>query len=98
MSLSKMGKSAKKWLLSALTLLRNTPQSRFYEMGMTQDEAREMRIRNLSDLTQAAVAAGDKAEARRLYDEFRAAALARSPEQVGRMEAEQRKRIFGGGR
>lgn len=59
------------------------------------DQQRENRIEALSRKVKEAHAAGDKLETRRLFEEFRAAVLARSPEQIARMEAEMQKRIQG---
>ncbi len=67
-------------------------------MSSRSDELREERIAVLAQLVREAQAAGDKAETRRLYDEYKAAALARSPEQVALLEAELHQRIFGGDR
>lgn len=67
-------------------------------MSMQGDQLREDRIEVLSRMVKEAHAAGDKLETRRLFDEFRAAVLARSPEQVARMEAELHKRIGEGDR
>jgi len=50
------------------------------------DQRREARIRALRRLLNREYAAGNKDEARRLLQEFNAAILARSPEQVERME------------
>jgi len=50
------------------------------------DQRREARIRSLRRLLNREYAAGNKDEARRLLQEFNAAILARSPEQVERME------------
>jgi len=50
------------------------------------DRLREARIRALRRLLNREYAAGNKDEARRLLQEFNAAILARSPEQVERME------------
>ena len=61
------------------------------------DLQREERIASLSQMVKEAHAAGDKLETRRLFNEFRAEVLARSPEQVARMEAELNQRIYGGG-
>jgi len=50
------------------------------------DQRREARIRALKLLLNREYAAGNRDEARRLWREFNAAILARSPEQVKRME------------
>lgn len=50
------------------------------------DIAREERIAALGNLVKAAHEAGDREEVRRVFSEFQAAALARSPEQVAAME------------
>ena len=60
------------------------------------DQRREERIESLSRMVMEAHAAGDKLETRRLYDEYRAAVLARSPEQIDRLEAAQYRRVLGG--
>ncbi len=86
MSLSRIGKSSDLAMKSGLTLFCRTSQSGAEGMARTYDEAREARIQSLSTLIRTAFSAGDRDEARRLYEEFRAAVLARSPEQVGRME------------
>jgi len=50
------------------------------------DQRREARIRALKLLLNREYAAGNRDEARRLWQEFNAAILARSPEQVAKME------------
>ncbi|MEG0181997.1 MAG: hypothetical protein RR704_00875 [Stenotrophomonas sp.] len=50
------------------------------------DIAREERIEALSRLLSAAQEAGDRDEMRRIYEEFRAAVLARSPDQMALLE------------
>jgi len=50
------------------------------------DQRREARIRALGQLLNREYAAGNREEARRLWQEFNAAILARSPEQVAKME------------
>jgi len=62
------------------------------------DRQREDRIESLSRMVKEAYAAGDKLETRRLFNEFRTEVLARSPEQVARLEAELHERILGGDR
>lgn len=57
------------------------------------DQQREDRIEVLSRMVKEAHAAGDKLETRRLFNEFRAAVLSRSPEQIARMEAEMQRRM-----
>lgn len=62
-------------------------------MTTQHDQLREERIETLSRMVKEAHAAGDKLETRRLFNEFRAAVLSRSPEQIARMEAEMQRRI-----
>lgn len=58
-------------------------------MAKTYDEAREARILALTELLKRAIAAGSRDEAYRLQAEWKAAILARSPEQIARMERAQ---------
>lgn len=74
---------------SGLTLFCRTSQSRAEGMAKTYDEAREARILALTELLKRAIAAGSRDEAYRLQAEWKAAILARSPEQIARMERAQ---------
>lgn len=58
------------------------------------DIAREERIESLRGLVMAAFEAGDREELRRVYSEYRAASLARSPEQVAVLDQKMMARVM----
>lgn len=89
MSLSRIGKVSDVAMKSGRTLFCRTSQSGAEGMARTYDEAREVRIRALTELLKKAIAAGSRDEAYRLQAEWKAAILARSPEQIARMERAQ---------
>jgi len=89
MSLSRIGKSASLVMKSGLRLFCRTSQSAAEGMARTYDNAREARIRALTELLKQAISAGNRDEAYRIQAEWRAAISARSPAQIARMEREQ---------
>lgn len=64
----------------------------FPDKVMTNDEAREARIQELTRRLKQAMADKDRDESHRLQAEWKAALLARSPAQIARMEQERRDR------